>query len=165
MALTICHECSSQVSTEAKSCPSCGAPVKVKITTSGKIAIFVTIAIVSSVFIHHFFRDTTPPQTLTSDQKIKKELESKRTHRAIIATKAVKESLKNPDTVQWESVLLNENGSIICVSYRAQNGLGGYSREFVTFVKEKSSKANDVWDKQCANKKLFDLTSVAKFTN
>lgn len=28
MALKQCHECGSQVSTEAKSCPNCGAPVK-----------------------------------------------------------------------------------------------------------------------------------------
>lgn len=44
MALMACHECGNQVSTEAKACPSCGAPPKVPVFTR-KLSIVKGLAI------------------------------------------------------------------------------------------------------------------------
>jgi len=45
MALVKCHECGTEVSTEAKACPKCGAKPKIKLSVIHWIGILVTLLI------------------------------------------------------------------------------------------------------------------------
>jgi hypothetical protein len=50
VGLRKCKECGNQISSSAKTCPQCGAPVKPKITPlAGAVAFFVIIAICAGV--------------------------------------------------------------------------------------------------------------------
>lgn len=167
MALINCHECSKQVSTQAKNCPACGAPVKLKMTKQSWAALlFSFVIIVGTVSGVDYYNNVLKPKSSISPEELKrKELESNRTHLVITATKSVKMGIRNPDSVKWETVIANEDGSVICLQYRAQNGFGGLSRGYVTFVRNKPSESSTVWNKQCVKGKFYDLKSVADFIN
>src|SRR5690606_21641937 len=40
----------------------------------------------------------------------------------------VKQSLRDPDSLIWESIRANDDASVICLEYRARNGFGGMNR-------------------------------------
>ena len=167
MALIKCHECLQQVSTEAKNCPSCGAPVKLRMTKQSWTALILSfVIVVGGISGLNYYKNILKPKPILSSEELRqKRLESARTNLAIAATKAIKAGLRNPDSAKWETVNVNEDGSVICVEYRAQNGFGGYSREYVTFVRNKPSESSFVWNKQCVKGKFYDLKSVANFIN
>lgn len=72
----------------------------------------------------------------------------------------IKKSLRNPASVVWEEIFSNDDGSIVCVTYRAQNGFGGLNREHISYAKEKLSLEPSRWNKHCAKKALNDMTRV-----
>lgn len=99
-------------------------------------------------------------------EKARKELDEKnqkaRYVLAVTATGAVKQSLRNPDSVRWDSVLINEDGTVACINYGAQNGFGGMNREFIVVTKNKAMQTEGAWNKHCANKPLHDLKYAAR---
>lgn len=167
MALIKCHECSQQVSTKAKTCPACGAPVKLEMTKQGWLTLMLIFALfICAISGINYYHDVLKPKPQLSPEEVKlKELESARTHLAITATKAIKAGLRNPDSVKWDAVNVNEKGSVICIQYRAQNGYGGFSREFMTYVQNKPSQSSSLWNRECVKGKFYDLKPVADFIN
>lgn len=81
---------------------------------------------------------------------------------AVAATGALKQSLRNPDSVRWDSVLINEDGTVACINYGAQNGFGGMNREFIVVTKNTAMQTESAWNKHCANKPLHDLKYAAR---
>lgn len=76
MGLQQCHECEKDVSSEAKLCPNCGAPVKkqtssIVIIGGGLIVLFLFIVLIA-VFITSLFNtgnNTPSTPTVVSDPK------------------------------------------------------------------------------------------------
>ena len=59
--------------------------------------------------------------------------------------------MREPDSVRWQQVATNDDGTIVCVTYRARNGFGGMNLEHATFAKETISTSNAAWNKHCTN--------------
>lgn len=49
------------------------------------------------------------------------------THQLAVMMSALDRSLRDPDSLQFRWVRENEKRKVICVSYRAKNGFGGYA--------------------------------------
>lgn len=163
MSLINCHECNHQVSTEAKSCPSCGAKVKKPVGIAGWILAIIVVAFVakcSSMSNDAKQAAAIAELSKTPEQKAletKEKAESEARHlSAVVAMTSIKKALRDPASVEWSSVLTNKDGTTICIEYRAKNGFGGYAKEFASFVNGKPSKNLDQWNKHCAGKKMFD---------
>lgn len=62
---------------------------------------------------------------------------------------AIRQAMRNPDSIVYEEVRANPDASVICFQYRAQNGFGGMGRETVAIVNGKPSQARTVWNKNC----------------
>ena len=89
--------------------------------------------------------------------------DKQKTHRdyqAYLAAKAVKASLRDPDSLSFEEILANDDGSVICMTYRAQNGFGGMNIEHVVFKDGDPSQSHASWHPHCAGKMLNDVTAV-----
>lgn len=99
------------------------------------------------------------PQTQEEKAAIGAEIRLARTrhYQTVIAAKLVKNALRDPASVQWESVRVNEDGSLVCLVYRAKNGFGGMNLAPAVSVAGKISTDGDVWNKHCKGKTLFDL--------
>jgi hypothetical protein len=78
----------------------------------------------------------------------------------VAAMTAVKRTLRDPDSVQWESVLANDDATLICIEYRARNGFGGMDSGHIVIDKTSSSRTVSAWNRQCANKPLHDFTKA-----
>jgi hypothetical protein len=89
--------------------------------------------------------------------------DKQKTHRdyqAYLAAKALKASLRNPDSLSFEEILANDDGSVICATYRAQNGFGGMNIEHIVFKDGEPSQSHASWHTNCAHKMLNDVTAV-----
>jgi hypothetical protein len=73
---------------------------------------------------------------------------------------SIKRSLREPESVQWETILANDDASVMCFLYRARNGFGGMTRENISVADGKASKAPAHWNKHCAGKDFNDMIHV-----
>lgn len=75
--------------------------------------------------------------------------EEKKFHAVVGLMYAIKQNLRNPDSVVWENALVSRDGKAVCIQYRAQNGFGGMARQ-VAIVTDKSASENpSFWNKHC----------------
>jgi len=59
--------------------------------------------------------------------------------------------MRDPESVRWQNIFTNDDGTIVCVAYRARNGFGGMNLEHATFANKQISTANAAWNKHCTN--------------
>lgn len=182
MALITCRECQKQVSSEAKKCPNCGAkviipkpakkPVSGKSIMKGMLIGFAALIVLST--IGAFIESQKTPEQLQQEAanreaynkrqaEIKQEKEKKtlRENRAATVAAAIRLSARNPDTIRWESILTNEDATVVCVTAGLENVFGGMNRENIAAVGGQFSNKVKDWNKHCAEKRLFDVTSIA----
>ena len=168
MAMINCGECGVSVSTEAKSCPACGAnrkvfrrPVSAKKPMSWLKKVGIAFGLMFGVSLVGGFAASvsgTKPSAQTESAQDKQQKHM--TYQAYLAAKAVKASLRNPDSLSFDQILANDDGSIICMTYRAQNGFGGMNIEHVVFKDGDPSQSHSKWHVNCAHKMMNDLTAV-----
>lgn len=157
MALIECPECGRNVSTKAKSCPHCGArmpyrPSLAFILIAGLIVVFAVKANYDSG------HDTAPAPTAA--ERAAKEAEQRRYLAVAIVAKKVKNAMRDPESVVWESIRADEKAETVCLSYRARNGFGGMTREAVTVTPTGSGRDAALWNRHCAGKELYDMLYV-----
>lgn len=151
MALTLCHECGNDMSTEAKACPKCGAPANAirqrlaeQRVREGKPAQFsaaeqatqkrqaetftaiFSLALLGGVLAWFFWPE---------DPKVKAAKEARRAaeqHESTVKAVAVgllRASLKDPESLQLGTVVTAKQGKwdVVCGEFNAKNGFGGYT--------------------------------------
>ena len=166
MAMINCGECGASVSTEAKICPGCGANKKVFRRPAGArkpmswpkkfgiaFAAIFGLGVIGQV--------VTGGASQNAQAESPQDKQTKhRDYAAYLSAKALKASLRNPDSLSFESILANEDGSVICMKYRAQNGFGGMNIGHVVFKNGDPSESHASWHANCAGKILNDVTAV-----
>lgn len=167
MAMINCGECGASVSTEAKSCPACGASRKVfrrpdagkRMSWPKKIAIGFG-ALFGLSFVIALVNGNSVSGQAAQIESAQDKQQKHMTYQAYLAAKAVKASLRNPDSLSFQQILANDDGSVICLTYRAQNGFGGMNIEHVLFKDGDPSQSHASWHANCAHKMLNDVTAV-----
>lgn len=154
-----CRECGKEVSTEAKACPHCGAkkPVPKKVGPIGTAIVVLIGLVIFWPFLSGDAGTSAPPPAPTPEQVAAKAKRDATFNQTVAAAKAVKQALRDPDSLTWESIRANDDASVICLEYRAKNGFGGMNREFAVFVKGKASQKPEMWNKHCTQP-LTDLS-------
>lgn len=82
-------------------------------------------------------------------------METQRQHVGRAAKEAIKEAARNPDSVTFSTVAVNEDATLVCVVYRAQNGFGGMNQESVAFKNGSPKQSASFWNKNCAHAELY----------
>jgi len=172
MALISCKECSNQISEAAKVCPQCGAKNSKpfwKPVLIGLAGVFIFISLVDSFYDGKAQkREETRLAQMTPEQRqaeIKKKEEDKRNKEnraanSAVAVASLKSALRDPSSLELDWVGVNEKGTVICIDYRAKNGFGGYSSEYITYVNGKASKSADSWNANCAHKEMYNYKHI-----
>lgn len=171
MALINCKECNNEVSTTAKTCPKCGAKIyKVK-KPAGRVGTFLIIAAGLGIIISLVLgaqsnqaESAKSPEQKEAEAK-QKALTSQRDSITILALQNIKKNLRNPDSVKWGKILANDDGSVICIDYRAQNGFGGMTLEQIAFINGKANTTTNTWNKKCAEGSLNDVSDALRYLN
>ncbi len=139
MALVKCKECGNQVSTDAKSCPSCGAkPPK---QGMGLLAKFFLLIVVIMA-IGKCASDTSPtsqkPKVEKTPEQVKAEQEKEaQFQRDVLMIKALKAAMKNPASFELVQVIRLENKTL-CVTYRGTNSFNAVITEHKAIAKDGS---------------------------
>ncbi len=147
MATRKCKDCGNQVSTHAKQCPHCGAPVKRNSGCGFIVALVLGIIIVSSIMSDKTSPSSTPsPTTLAQPTKPKHDTVSAYT----MCQKFVKDQLKAPRTAKWPWVHTDDvtthlgGGKYRIESYvDSQNAFGALIRTKFTCVVQHAGE--DKW--------------------
>lgn len=171
MAVVKCKECGGQVSTKAKTCPTCGAKAPKQ---TSRLTWLILICILGLVALAAF----SPKPPLKSAEQIaqeaaqaKKQAEADAVRQkerdaeqvkysAIAAGKAaIVKRLNDPESAKFGQVVFREPG-FVCGYVNAKNGFGGYTGEkgFITLGSAEMSwfegdkDFEKVWNKNCASK-------------
>lgn len=166
MSLLKCHECGQAVSSDAKNCPGCGAKVRKPVGLLGAIfAASLGLAVFQCTRAPNHIESTPPPaktaEQLAAERK-QAEADNLRYGVAIHLIKTLKQAVRNPASFVLEDVHANEQATVVCIRYRAQNGFGGMNREIATFANGKFPQDEKAWNKYCAHQSLIDLTYSLK---
>lgn len=157
MALIKCRECGKEISTEAKACPHCGAKPPYRPSLA-----FVLIAGLLIVFgIKASLESRTPPQAppKTAEQIAVEEAADNRTRMAYVLIRKVKESLREPESLDVIEVFSNEKADLLCMKYRARNGFGGYVIGYYVIGEFGDSDSVKAWNAMCLSE-MYDVTSA-----
>lgn len=161
MALIKCKECGKDVSTDAKTCPGCGANMPRKTSLFTKlVAGLIGIAVLSAIF----GGNDSKTRTTTAAPKVKSQAELDDDSRFSLARasyKGLKSSLKDPDSLVVEKLLIDEKGTVACMQYRAKNGFGGYNKDIVVVADSKIQRGTEALIAKYCKSAKFDLTAVA----
>jgi len=167
MALIRCKECGKEASDGAGKCPNCGA----KIRKSAGLLGFLLGAAVLVAMVQCTLRTEKSKEQIaaisaskTTEQRAAEEkqhlADEIRFQKTVIAANAVKKAQRNPDSLVWEDIYANDDASVICLLYRAQNGFGGMNKEHIVFVGGKPSQSGAIWNKRCTGKGFIDMKHV-----
>lgn len=167
MALIVCKECGGKVSTEAKACPSCGAAMPKRTSTlTWVIAGFFVVALVMGIANSSTQRQAAEAvQAAKSPAQIASEAAAKSadTNRFSVAratSAALKQAAREPESVKFDSLRVNEDGTVVCAEFRGRNGFGGMALEHVAVVKGKPDSSVTGWNRQCTKAMYNYLWSV-----
>lgn len=158
MALTKCRECGKEISTEAKACPHCGAKPPYKPSLA-----FVLIAGLLVVFgIKASIESSSPPTASpkTAEQQAEDEAKERRHLVVAITAKKLKNSLREPESVEWIDMFTDEKAEVVCLKYRARNGFGGMNVETMTVTTTEAGQETALWNRHCAGVALYDMLYV-----
>lgn len=153
MALKPCPECGNPTSTTAKSCPKCGAKLP---KSASPLQIVIVLLIAAVIFGPAIFGD---PPVQTEAEKAQAAAEQLRIMVAKAAVQDIKNALRDPDSLVFDSLRVHEDGTIVCAEYRAKNGFGGYNRELVVVTPQSTSHEAKAWNTHCTQP-LIDMRSV-----
>lgn len=157
MALVKCRECGNEVSSKAKACQKCGAPPAVAKRTSPLVKV---LAIVVGVGVIAGIAGKQSENPRTPAQQAQDEAGSKRFALAMAVSKTLKKAAREPDSLKFESMRVSDDASVACAEYRAKNGFGGTSKEFVVFVDGKGLTTTSAWNKHCTKPMHDQLLAV-----
>lgn len=79
----------------------------------------------------------------------------------VAVARALKDGLRDPGSLAWESIRANDDASLVCLRYRARNGFGGINREFAVVDHGKVSQRTDDWNRRCTAP-LVDMGQVSE---
>lgn len=152
MALKPCKECGNPISKSAKACPQCGYKKK-------KTSVFTWLVLVIFLSIMYSVLSTnSPPAPLTRQTSkplpsAEEIAESKRRAGVSVAASTIKTALRDPKSIEWLETYSDNDGTLVCIQYRAKNGFGGMainkSAVFFGVISD--------WDKHCVGKKLHNM--------
>lgn len=155
MALIKCKECGNEVSTKAAACPKCGAKVA-RTRPLFKVLGFMLLGLfVVGAFMPRSHNAATAPTTPPTPDP--REIQFKQ---ARLAALAIKQAVRDPDSLKFDSINTNEDGSVVCIEYRAKNGFGGVNREYLVYDNGAPREGSKAWNKLCAGKRMYSHDSA-----
>lgn len=153
MTMIKCHECGKEISSEAKACPHCGAKPKSGIGCGPMLGIVLIAGIAWLALSPN--GPSTPPHEKTQAEKDS----DVRFSVGATAAKALKQSLREPDSLDIISIRTDDPATTICIEYRARNGFGGMNIDHLVVLPNRSSDEASDWNAYCTGS-MHDVTAV-----
>ncbi len=142
MALVQCKECKARISSSAKSCPSCGAPVKARTSIFSLFAVLLIgyFVVSSQSGPAQGFAPYRPPAPASAATPTRREIVQEHFNPFTGAhyglERLIKAAMNDPDSYEHDQTRYTDNGDTLTVftNYRGTNAFGGVVRASVTAV-------------------------------
>lgn len=96
--------------------------------------------------------------------------EDRAVQRAALGAKALKNSMRNPDSFKLESALVIDETFAVCYEYRSQNGFGGMNRgqavlarDGKRFLTNEMDGFGKLWNRECAGKRGSEAATAIRW--
>lgn len=160
MALIPCRECNCPISSDARTCPQCGAKIVKPIGAVGAIfAIFFIYAVGTFVYDAVQRGNTTDAAAATPDIPASQ---------ASGIAASIRKTAKNPDSIKWVSVGYIETpkgkagDGAYCYEFRGANSFNATVLEHHAVIVRGNKVAPATWNSACAGKQARDLSAVVR---
>lgn len=103
------------------------------------------------------------PAPLSEEARLAKVAKDAQDARLLVAMRAgrtIKNSLRDPESLKFQTIAANDDASVVCYIYRAKNGFGGMNLEHAVLVGDKISNSPKIWKKNCSAEQLHDVTNA-----
>lgn len=155
MALTPCKECKAEISSEAKTCPRCGAK-----QPGGTSLLTLAFAIIVVAFVLKAAltsSDTPVPAVVSAEEKAEADRKEKDFQTVLAGAKWLKDSMKKPETFELLDASMIDS-KVICFQYKARNSWNDVAKGYHVITDNLNSGEASAWNKHCANKSGVDYT-------
>lgn len=153
--MTECRECGGTVSTSARACPHCGA--KPAYRPSVAFVVIAGLLLAFGIKSTFFSGSDAPPIA----KPVQDEAAERRYLVVAIAAKKLRDSLGDPESVEWIDMLADERAELVCLKYRARNAFGGMQVYTATLTAQLASDSTDDWNRLCAGASLYNVSHAA----
>ncbi|NBU69962.1 MAG: hypothetical protein EBS53_00710 [Bacteroidetes bacterium] len=69
----------------------------------------------------------------------------------------VRQSMKDPNSLEVDELLANDDGSVACMRYRGRNSFNALNREIAVAVGPALTRTDEAWKKHCTGE-MVDMT-------
>lgn len=159
MSMVSCNECGAKISNRAEACPSCGVKPRRTSRVTMAIAVLLGGGFLISVFSLGSSAPLPPVAIQAPDPE--KEAVAHRYSVAMAAAASLKQAVRDPESLRFDSMRVSNDGSVICTEYRARNGFGGMNKSIAVFVNGTGGIGIERWNKHCT-KALNDLVTLVQ---
>lgn len=133
------------------------------------IAVCFILAVIIKNVVDFFHTSTPAAAAVPAKPETKQQLEARAATKIAEAAKelrwqailrtgeALRASMRNPPSLVYEGIWANADASVICFSYRSQNGFGGMSKESLVLAHGKASQSSSDWNRNCVKKPLESM--------
>ena len=166
-----CPQCAETVKEDAKVCRFCGfqfQPQAVRRTRtrmpSGCLVVIIAIVVIVGLMRLHWPENGSPDvasNASSTNTAAESPEDSRRTGLAFAAGQQLAATARNPDSLVIEQAIASDDGHLLCVRYRAQNGFGGMNRETAAWYDGTPHLDAAYWNKHCT-KPMRDVTFVVE---
>lgn len=151
MSLIACNECRAQISSQAKSCPQCGAKVP---KSTSRFTMLVGGLLAFGIAYSLFSESPTITSAAKPPVDTKKEADFQR---VVAVVKAVKMAAKDPASFSLDAAALTDAGAV-CIQYRAKNSFNATVPGIYVATPQGSGDTDALWNKHCAKKPNTDFS-------
>lgn len=159
MAMIKCRECGKELSNKADQCPHCGVKIKRTNMVTKAVAVLIGATVLISIFSSSGNSPAPAAPAKTSKQIADEKQSELRFNKIVAIAQTIKNAMRDPDSLVWESIRSNDDVSVICIEYRARNGFGGMTKEFAIYANSKMSQEAKAWNKHCTQP-MHDMKHV-----
>jgi len=72
------------------------------------------------------------------------------------AMSVIREAAREPESVKFRKLLINDAGTVVCAEFRGKNGFGGVSMQHLVLTETGSDATAAGWNKHCT-KGMFNM--------
>lgn len=155
MAIIKCKECGKEINNNAAACPGCGANLPKKT----KPLVWAVLSVVGLLVILAAMRQSDPVKSAAPSAPRPPDKQSLQVALAREGANEIRKAMRDPDSLKFEFIGVNDSASVACFKYRSKNGYGGMANGALTIVNRKTLVAPEDYAKHCALP-LHDWTSA-----
>jgi hypothetical protein len=113
------------------------------------IAIVLVALLAGVAYVLWWIAKPEPPTATQTVQAPRNAVQEMQWNAVLRAGASIRAAMRNPQSLVYDGIWANDDASLMCFQYRAQNGFGGMNKEFVVIQKGAASQSPSAWNKNC----------------